>query len=87
MVEHKHDLEAYWKENIKWVAILLSIWFFVSYVMGIFLADATEGIRLGGFPLGFWFSNQGSMVVFVILIYVYVKIMNKLDIKYDVEEK
>jgi putative solute:sodium symporter small subunit len=83
----KQDLEAYWKENLKWVTILLSIWFLVSYVAGILLANVLESFYLGGFPLGFWFANQGSMVVFVILIYVYVKIMNGLDEKYDVQEK
>jgi putative solute:sodium symporter small subunit len=87
MADNKQDFEGYWKENLKWVTILLSIWFVVSYVAGIFLADALEGIHLGGFPLGFWFANQGSMVIFVILIYAYVRIMNNLDIKYDVQEK
>jgi putative solute:sodium symporter small subunit len=83
----KQDLEAYWKENLTWVAILLTIWFLVSYVAGILLANVLENFYLGGFPLGFWFANQGSMVIFVILIYVYVKIMNSIDKKYDVHEK
>lgn len=83
----KRDLEAYWKENLKWVAILLTIWFLVSYFAGIMLANVLETFYLGGFPLGFWFANQGSMIVFVLLIYVYVKIMNAIDIKYDVHEK
>ena len=83
----KQDLEAYWKENITWVVILLTIWFLVSYVAGILLANVLESYYLGGFPLGFWFANQGSMVVFVILIFVYVQIMNGIDKKYDVHEK
>ena len=83
----KQDLEGYWKENITWVVILLAIWFLVSYVAGILLANVLENYYLGGFPLGFWFANQGSMVIFVILIYVYVQIMNRLDKKYDVHEK
>jgi putative solute:sodium symporter small subunit len=87
MATTKQDLEAYWKENLTWVAILLTIWFLVSYVAGILLANVLENIYLGGFPLGFWFANQGSMVIFVILIYVYVKIMNGIDKKYDVHEK
>lgn len=87
MTTNKQDFEGYWRENLKWVAILLTIWFLVSYVAGIFLANVLETVRLGGFPLGFWFANQGSMVIFVILIFVYVVIMNKLDRKYDVEEK
>ncbi|HSO71769.1 MAG TPA: DUF4212 domain-containing protein [Thermodesulfobacteriota bacterium] len=87
MATTKQDLEAYWKENITWVVILLTIWFLVSYVAGILLANVLENYYIGGFPLGFWFANQGSMVIFVILIYVYVQIMNSIDKKYDVHEK
>lgn len=83
----KQDLEAYWKENLTWVVVLLTIWFLVSYFAGIMLANALENYYLGGFPLGFWFANQGSMVIFVILIFAYVKIMNRIDHKYDVHEK
>jgi len=83
----ERDLEAYWKENLRYVMILLAIWFSVSFLAGILFADALGGIRLGGFPLGFWFANQGSEVVFVILIVVYVKLMAKLDEKYDVHEQ
>lgn len=86
-MEKKQNFEAYWKENIRYVLILLAIWFIVSYVCGILLADALSGIYIGGFRLGFWFANQGSLVIFVILIYVYVKLMNSLDRKFDVEEK
>ena len=87
MATTKQDLEAYWKENITWVVILLAIWFLVSYVAGILLANVLENYYLGGFPLGFWFANQGSMVIFVLLIYAYVLIMNRIDKKYDVQEK
>jgi putative solute:sodium symporter small subunit len=83
----KQDLAGYWRENITWVVILLTIWFLVSYVGGILLANVLENYYLGGFPLGFWFANQGSMVIFVLLILAYVKIMNHIDIKYDVQEK
>ena len=83
----ERDLEAYWKENLTYVAILLAIWFSVSYLAGIVFADALGGIKLGGFPLGFWFANQGSEVIFVILIVVYVKLMNTLDQKHDVHEQ
>lgn len=83
----ERDLDAYWKENLRYVMILLAIWFSVSYLAGIIFADALSGIRLGGFPLGFWFANQGSEVIFVILIAVYVKLMTKLDQKYDVHEQ
>lgn len=83
----ERNLEAYWKENLTYVTVLLTIWFVVSYVCGIIFADALAGIRLGGFKLGFWFANQGSLVTFVVLIFVYVKLMNALDVKYDVHEK
>ena len=81
------DYKAYWKENLTYIIILLSIWFIVSYLFGIILADSLDSIKLFGFPLGFWFANQGSEVIFVILIAVYVKLMNRLDIKYDVHEQ
>lgn len=77
---------AYWKENIKYVLILLAIWFLVSYGAGIIFKDTLNSIRLGGFKLGFWFAQQGSMYVFVILIFVYVRLMNKLDKKYGYDE-
>ncbi|MBA5630265.1 DUF4212 domain-containing protein [Moheibacter lacus] len=74
--------KAYWKENLKYLSILLTIWFLVSYAAGIIFADALNAVKLGGFPLGFWFAQQGSIYVFVILIFVYVVLMNKLDKKY-----
>ncbi len=80
------DLEKYWKENLRYIFIILAIWFGVSYVAGILLADALDAVKIGGFPLGFWFANQGSEVIFVILIFVYVSLMNKLDKKYGVYE-
>ena len=82
----KEKMKAYWKENLKYLSILLSIWFVVSYVFGIFLVDQLNTFKLGGFKLGFWFAQQGSMYVFVILIFVYVRLMNKLDKKYGVDE-
>lgn len=82
----KKDLKAYWRINLKYLVILLSIWFIVSYVLGIFLVDELNVIRIGGFKLGFWFAQQGSMYVFVILIFVYVKLMTNLDKKFDVHE-
>ena len=80
------NLEAYWKENLKLIAILLSIWFAVSYLCGILIVDQLDTIRIGGFKLGFWFANQGSEITFVFLILIYVKLMNGLDKKYDVYE-
>ncbi len=80
------DLERYWKENLRYIFIILAVWFAVSYVAGILLADALDTVKIGGFPLGFWFANQGSLVIFVFLIFVYVGLMNKLDKKYGVYE-
>jgi len=78
--------KAYWKENIRYVIILLVIWFAVSYGAGIIFKDALNSIRIGGFKLGFWFAQQGAIYVFVILIFVYVHLMNKLDKKYGYDE-
>lgn len=79
--------KKYWKENLKYLAILLTIWFLVSFVFGILLVDELNAIRLGGFKLGFWFAQQGSIYVFVILIFVYIKLMNKLDKKFGFKEQ
>ena len=71
--------KKYWKKNLKNLAILLTIWFLVSFVFGIILVDELNSIRVGGFKLGFWFAQQGSIYVFVVLIFVYISLMNKLD--------
>lgn len=78
--------KKYWRENLKYLIILLTIWFIVSYGFGILLVDELNTIRLGGFKLGFWFAQQGSIYVFTTLIFVYVQLMNKLDKKYGVNE-
>ena len=87
MSEEQQKAKAYWKENLRYLLILLIIWFLVSYGAGILFKDALNTIRLGGFKLGFWFAQQGSISVFVILIFVYVRLMNKLDKKYGYDEK
>ncbi len=74
--------KKYWKENLKYLGILLIIWFIVSFGFGILWVEELNTIKLGGFKLGFWFAQQGSMYVFVVLIFVYVRLMNKLDKKY-----
>ena len=74
--------KAYWKENIRYLYILLAVWFLVSFVAGIMLKDVLNDFKIGGFKLGFWFAQQGSMYVFIILIFIYVRLMNKLDKKY-----
>lgn len=78
---------TYWRKNLQYVASLLAIWFVVSYGFGILLADRLDQIHFGGFKLGFWFAQQGSIYVFVILIAVYVKLMNRLDKVYDVSDE
>lgn len=78
--------QAYWKENLRIIITYLSVWFVVSYGCGILFVDQLDAIQFFGFPLGFWFGQQGSIFVFVILIWMYVSSMNKLDEKYDVHE-
>ena len=82
----KDNRAAYWKDNLRLVLICLAIWFVVSYLFGIVLVDPLNSIRLGGYKLGFWFAQQGSIYVFVVLIFYYAGQMNKLDQKYDVHE-
>ena len=78
--------EQYWKANVRLVGILLAIWFLVSYVFGIILVDPLNAIKIGGVGLGFWFAQQGSIYTFLVLIFVYVKRMNALDVEHDVHE-
>ena len=78
--------QAYWKENLKLVGWCLSIWFVVSYLFGIILVDQLNAISLGGYKLGFWFAQQGSIYVFVVLIFFYANRMNKIDKKFNVHE-
>ncbi len=87
MSDKQTKASAYWKENVRYLFILLTIWFIVSYGAGILFKDALDTIRVGGFKLGFWFAQQGSIYVFVVLIFVYVRLMNKLDKKYGYDEK
>ncbi|TYB34091.1 MAG: DUF4212 domain-containing protein [Flexistipes sinusarabici] len=83
----KEAMEQYWKRNLKIIGWLLLIWFLVSYVAGILLVDVFNNIHIAGFPLGFWFAQQGSIVIFIILIFVYCKLMNNLDREFDVLEE
>tara|TARA_B110000003_G_scaffold23687_1_gene22639 strand:+ start:3547 stop:3801 length:255 start_codon:yes stop_codon:yes gene_type:complete len=72
----------YWHSNLKILSILLSIWFLVSFGFGIIWSDFFDQFKIGGFKLGFWFAQQGSIYFFVILIFIYIYLMNKLDKKY-----
>ena len=82
------DRSAYWRANVRTVAVLLSIWFLVSYGCGILFVDALNQVRVPGtgFKLGFWFAQQGSIYVFVVLIFAYVWRMNRLDREHHVHE-
>ena len=80
------NARAYWSATLGLLTKVLVIWFLVSYGAGILLAPALNSISLGGYPLGFWFAQQGSMYVFVILIFVYANKMNALDKEFDVHE-
>jgi len=82
----KDNLRAYWHTNLRYLVILLSIWFLVSYGAGIIFVDWLDQFRVFGFKLGFWFAQQGSIIVFVILIFIYVWLMNRLDRRFDVHE-
>lgn len=75
--------KAYWRENIKYLSILMFFWFFVSFGCGILFKDFLDQFQLGGFPLGFWFAQQGSVYAFLLIIAAYIIIMNKLDKKYN----
>ena len=87
MKNDQNKATAYWKENLKYLIILLAIWFLVSCGAGIIFKDYLNQFKLGGFKLGFWFAQQGSIYVFVILIFVYVRLMNKINKKYGFEEE
>lgn len=86
MPSQPEKMKAYWRKNLQTLFILLLIWFVVSFGFGILLVEPLNEFRLGGYKLGFWFAQQGSIYTFVILIFVYVVRMNKLDKEFDVNE-
>jgi len=79
----------YWRRNVRYVLGLLAVWFVVSFGAGILFVEPLNAIRIPGtgFPLGFWFAQQGSIYVFVVLIFVYVRLMNRLDREFGVDER
>lgn len=77
---------AYWKANIRIIQISLAVWFICSFGIGIILRPALSGIMVGGADLGFWMAQNGSIYVFIVLIFVYTAVMNRLDREYGVEE-
>lgn len=80
------NLKRYWRTNLSYLAVLLSAWFLVSFLFGIVWVEELNTLRLGGFKLGFWFAQQGSIYAFVIIILIYIRLMNRLDQKYNVNE-
>ncbi|HLT93870.1 MAG TPA: DUF4212 domain-containing protein [Membranihabitans sp.] len=80
------DKKLYWRKNITYLLILLTAWFLVSFGFGIIWADELNQFRLGGYKLGFWFAQQGSIFAFIVIIFVYVRLMNQLDRKFQVDE-
>ena len=80
------DKAAYWQANIRLVFSCLIVWFVVSYGFGILFVDVLNRIQIGGYKLGFWFAQQGSIYIFVALIFFYAARMNALDRKYNVQE-
>ena len=78
-------MNSYWKTNLKYLVFLLTVWFTVSLGFGVLLVDQLDQVRIGGFKLGFWFAQQGSIYVFVILIFVYVFLMRRLDARFETE--
>jgi len=80
------DQVAYWRRNLTYIVAILAVWLAVSAGAAILLADALDEVRVGGFPLGFWFAEQGVIVVFVVLVAVYARLMNALDRRFGVFE-
>ncbi|MEM7352117.1 MAG: DUF4212 domain-containing protein [Acidobacteriota bacterium] len=86
MSENK-SLQAYWQKNIRLIGILLGIWFLVSYVFAIFMGNILYDVSIGKLPMSFWWAQQGSMFVFVVLIFVYARRMDSLDREFGVNEE
>jgi len=80
------NAKAYWKANLRLVLGCLAVWFVVSFLFGILLVDVLNTIQIGGYKLGFWFAQQGSIYTFVVLVFFYASKMNKLDRKFGVHE-
>jgi putative solute:sodium symporter small subunit len=85
--ESEDNAQGYWRANLRLMAVLLAIWFAVSFGAGVLFVDELNAIRVGGFKLGFWFAQQGSIYTFVVLIFVYVFRMNAIDRAFGVHEE
>ena len=87
MSQVSEKMKRYWRKNLLTLFVLLFVWFVVSFGFGILLVEPLNAIRMGGFKLGFWFAQQGAIYAFVLLIFIYVIRMNKLDREFDVNEE
>ncbi len=85
MSEKRVDERGYWRANLKVVCVLLSIWAVVAFGLGILGVEALNRFQMGGFPLGFWFAQQGSIFIFIVLIWVYARWMDRIDRRFDVD--
>ena len=85
-MQHTHDSHGYWKATLSLLTKILIVWFLVSFGAGILFVEQVNAFALGGYPLGFWFAQQGSIVVFIALIWWYKSSMGKLDRQFDVNE-
>ncbi len=85
MADTKNN-NAYWAANVRIILISMAVWFVCSFGMGILLRPALQGIKVGGADLGFWMAQNGSIYVFLVLIFVYARVMNRLDREHGVEE-
>lgn len=79
--------KAYWRATLSLLSIILAVWFLVSFGAGILFADMLNNFRIGGYPLGFWFAQQGSIYAFICLIFIYAKAIGRIDRTFDVHEK
>lgn len=86
MAKSQEDRNAYWRANLQLVGVLMAIWFLVSFGAGILFVDTLNAIQIGGFKLGFWFAQQGSIFVFIALIFAYIYGMKRLDQKFGVDD-
>ena len=86
MSSNKNSDQAYWQATLGLLTKVLIIWFLVSFGAGIMFSDWLNGFKLGGYPVGLWFAQQGSIYVFVVLIFYYAAAMNKIDRRFDVHE-
>ena len=83
----KNNNDEYWKSNLRIVSSLLLVWFIASFGFGIIFSDMLDQIKVGGFKLGFWFAQQGSIYIFVLIIFIYVWLMKRLDKRLSEKEK